>query len=133
MKRLIQRFLVTVLALYLLISYYPGLSGPSNWQSLAIAAGIYLFLEIVIKPVLKLFLIPINILTLGMASFLVNIILLYLLVILLPDINIMAFTIGPYYLGGYFIPQLTFGYWGSLALTSFLLSFTSSFLQWILL
>ena len=133
MKKLFQRFLVTIVTFYLLISVYPGLTGPANWQALIIAAGIYLFLELIIKPLLKLFLIPINILTFGLASFLVNIILLYIFLVIFPDINVVPFSIGPFSYNDFFIPVINFGYWSSLVMTSFLLSFSISFIQWILL
>ncbi len=133
MKKLIQRFLVTTITFYFLISFYPGLTGPSNYQPLIIAASIYLFLELIIKPLLKVFLIPINILTFGLASFFVNIILLYIFLIIFPDINVVPFSLGPFQYNNITIPTLHFGYWSSLVLTSFLLSFSISFIQWILL
>ncbi len=131
MKKLFKRFIFTVIVFYVLINYYPGLSGSNQWQNLLAAGGIWLILEIAIKPILKLLLIPINILTLGLAGSFINVILLYLLVLLIPSIHIVPFDIGPLNWNGYLIPHYHLGYWLSLIATSVLIGLINSLL-WLI-
>jgi len=131
MKKMLKRFSLMVLVFYLLINFYPGLSGPNHWQPILLAAGVYFFLTLVVKPILKILLIPINILTLGMAGWLVNVILLYLLVLLLPEVSIEPFVFGPVRFNDLNIPAISLNYWGSLVVTSFLVSLTGAVLDWI--
>ncbi len=132
MKKLLKRLIFTIVIFYLLINFYPGLSGSAQWENLVIAALIYLVLEICIKPLLKILLIPINILTLGLAGSLINAILLFLLVLLVPSLHINPFTTPSIQLGSYILPPTHLGYWASLIVTSFLISFINSIL-WVIL
>ncbi len=132
MKKIIRRFIVTIAVLYILIHYYPGFTGSGNWQSLLVASALYLFLEAVVKPILRLFLIPINFLTLGFAGFIVNLLLLYIFVVISPGFDIQSFNLASMNLGPVVLPSIEIGYLGSLVITSFLIGFISSVLQWFL-
>jgi putative membrane protein len=69
--RWIFEFLVSALLVYLLANYLPGVS-VDGFGSSIIVLIVLSILNLIVKPVLKLIALPINILTLGLFSFVIN-------------------------------------------------------------
>ncbi len=70
-----------------LLTLFPHVSF-SSWVSLLFAAIIFEILFSVVRPVLKLLFLPINIVTLGLFSALINIFLLWLVTYIVPGFHI---------------------------------------------
>jgi uncharacterized membrane protein YvlD (DUF360 family) len=88
--------------------------------------------ESIVKPIVKLLLLPINILTLGLARWLVNVIGLYLV-----TIAVSGFRIYPYYFpginyNGFTAPPVRLSLFWTYVIVSFLLNLTISLVRWIL-
>lgn len=79
----------TGLVLGLLAWFFPSISF-SNWVTLAIASLVITILFSLISPILKIIFLPINVVTMGFASIVINILLLWLATYLVP-----GFTIEP--------------------------------------
>lgn len=88
-------------------------------------------LLIILRPVLNILSIPLNLLTLGMFSFLTNIIIFYALTVLVSGISISSFTFGGLNYAGFIIPKIYFNTLFAFALVSFLQSFIFSFITWL--
>lgn len=86
--RLILIFFANVAAFWLAQRYVPGFEVGAGLNNFFIAAGIFTFLNIFIRPILKFILSPVIVLTLGFALFLINAFLLYLLDKFLTNITI---------------------------------------------
>lgn len=81
-------FLSNLLALILAAKLVSGFYIPQDIESLAIIAVIFTLINLFIKPIIKLILAPFIVLSLGLASILINAGLLYLLDFLRPDVTI---------------------------------------------
>ncbi len=81
--RLVIRFLITAIALYLIATYVPGFR-LNGWGDAAIAAIIFGVVNAVIGPVLRLISLPLTIITIGLFSIVINWILFNLTVWLSP-------------------------------------------------
>jgi putative membrane protein len=79
----------TALVLALLAWFFPSISF-SNWITLAIASIVVTILFSLIRPILKLVFLPINVVTMGFFSTVINVVLLWLATYLVP-----GFTIEP--------------------------------------
>ena len=89
----------------------------SSMLTIVLAAFVYQFLFSIIKPILKLLFLPVNIVTLGLFSAVLNIFLLWLVTYLVP-----GFHISDMVLFGYQLNQVM-----TLVVTAFIISITQSF------
>ncbi len=94
---LIVRFLGTVLAVLLAAYLVPGFS-VSGFYSAAIVAVLLGVIGITLKPILLLLTLPINILTFGLFSFVINAGILYFLASFVEGFSVDGFV--PAFLGG---------------------------------
>jgi putative membrane protein len=86
----------------------------------------------VLKPILSLLTLPLNIITLGMFSFVINVIIFYLLTVFVTSITISAFTFPGLSLAGFVVPSLYLNTLFAFVLISFLQSVVVSFLTWLI-
>jgi putative membrane protein len=122
MKHLMRTLLFNVFALWLTSQLFPGMVAPGGWQTLLFAGCILSLLMLIITPILKILFIPINILTFGLMSWFVNVIVIYLLVFFVPEIQIHAWTFPGFTFSGFIIPSFHLTYFMSLVVTSFFIS-----------
>ena len=105
----------------------------SGGLATCIIAGLVLTLLMkIVKPVLNLLALPLNIITLGMFSFVINVIIFYILTVLVAGIVISPFTFPGASFAGFVIPSIYFNIIFAFVLVSFLQSFMVSFLSWLI-
>lgn len=116
MRGLVSAILNSILSVALLWWIFPSVS-IIDWSTL-IGAGLVLgVLQLFIRPILKLLFLPINIITLGVFSWVINVFILWLATQLVP-----GFSIEPMIFLGYQLGQL-----GTFILITFMLSLAQSF------
>jgi putative membrane protein len=96
---MLRPLLRTAIALGILAWVFPTVS-ISNWVTLLFASIVLTFLQGVVRPLLHILLIPINFVTLGFASTLLNVGLLWLATYLVP-----GFHIEPMFLFGVYVNE----------------------------
>jgi len=96
-----------------------------------LAALTLAFVNLLVRPIINLFLLPINLLTLGMFRWVVNVIILYLLTIIIPDLIIRGYEFSGFSFQNFVIaPVFISAFWNTF-LTSFFLSFVLGFIYWL--
>lgn len=118
MKYLVRVFLFNIFALWFTSQLLPTLVISEGWQTMAFAGFILSILMLIIAPILKILFIPINILTFGLLSWLVNVIVVYLLTIFVPEIQIQEWLFPGTTWAGFVIPAAHISYTPALILTS---------------
>lgn len=131
MKRILRIYLISLFALWLTAQVVGGFSYEGGFQALMVAAGAFTLINLFIRPILRLFFLPLNVLTLGLFSWLINVLILYLLVLLIPQIKISAFDFVGFSREGFIIPNMHMSFFFTLVISSFVISFASSFLNWL--
>lgn len=86
----------------------------------------------ILKPVLNLLALPLNIVTLGMFSFLTNVIIFYFLTVFVTGISIGAFTFSGFSYSGFVIPSIYFNTLFAFIITAFFQALCVSFLNWLI-
>jgi len=89
-KGMLIRLLINALALYITAYIIPGIT-ISGWQTLLVVAVVWGILTAVIKPILVILTLPINILTLGLFTFVINAALLLFTSNIVPGFRIEGF------------------------------------------
>lgn len=121
MLKLLKPFLVTGLTLFSLAWLLPTIRY-QDWMSLILMSVILTLINAFLKPFLKLIFFPINLVTLGFFSLVLNAALLWFAVYLVPGFQVLPMTL----LG------VKLNYFFSLVVTSFFISFLQGWLGWIL-
>lgn len=119
--KFLKAIIATALTIFLLSWALPTVSF-KNWTTLILASIVLTLLQKIIRPILKLLFLPINIVTLGLFSLVINVVILWLATFLVPGFQIQAMTIFGLELNKFF----------SLLLISFFISFLQSFISGIL-
>lgn len=87
---MLVRFLATVFALLLITHFVPGFAVGDIYTAFIVAVVLGV-VSITLKPILLLITLPINLLTLGLFSFVVNALLLWLIANFVPGFTIAGF------------------------------------------
>jgi putative membrane protein len=96
MRSLIVKIIATMVSFYATSSLVAGFQIEPTWQSYLLSAIIFLLFNLLVTPLIKLLLLPINLLTLGLFRWITQVIVIYLF-----DVLYTGITISPYYFGGY--------------------------------
>lgn len=132
MKDFLRQSLINSFSLYLVSSIFPGLTVPRMVFNLIWAGIIFTLINRLVKPIVKLFLLPINLMTLGFFGWLANVLILLIATRLIDSLTIAGFVSQPFSYSGFSVPSLTFSPFVALIITSFLLSLTFNLLDRLL-
>lgn len=131
MKHLIRVFLFNVFALWLTSEWIPALVAPGGWQTILFAGFTLSLLMLIVVPLLKILFIPINIITFGLLSWCINVIVIYLLTVFVPEIQVRAFVFAGATWAGFVIPRMEVSYLWALILTSLSISTMTDILHYV--
>jgi putative membrane protein len=93
MKHIFRSILVYSVAIAVTSLFLPGIDYGNRISTLLLTAVVMGISNTFIRPILNLILLPINIITLGLVGLLMNAIILFIVTLLVPDFNIIPFSI----------------------------------------
>lgn len=131
MKTLIRSFLINFGALWLVSQFFGGIVLTQGYETLAMAALALGLFNLLVRPILNIFFLPLNLLTMGTFRWLVNVATLYLVTMVVPGFSITGFSFAGFVYNGMAIPAFSAAGIPALILTSFVLSLVSSFFYWL--
>jgi putative membrane protein len=89
---MLKPFLVTLASVFILSWFLPNISY-TDWVTLLIFSVVLTLVNTIVRPILKLLTLPINIVTLGLFSVVINVGLLWLALFLVPGFTIQPMTV----------------------------------------
>ena len=131
MKTILRAVFLNLITLYVVTLVFPGLTINKLAITFISAAIVWTLLNKVVKPLIKLLLLPINLITLGLFSWVVNVITLFLLQYIIKGVSVHAFTFSGFEYQGFIIPTLHFNLLFSFILTSIILHITHLIVVWL--
>lgn len=131
MKRLLRSFVINTATLWLVTQILPGVGYAGGHQTLLLTALALTIVNLLVKPLINLLLLPINLLTLGAFRWLVNVAALYLVTLIVPQFQIKSFLFPGFTYQGFIIPSISLTVFWVFVLTSFLISLISSLFYWV--
>ena len=131
-KSILRKIVYYSVALFLVAQALEGVRVSGGLISYLIGGIVLSILFLLVKPILSIVTLPLNIITLGLFSFLTNAIILYLLTIFVPSVSITAFTFRGSSFLGFVIPQISVNTFFAFIIASFLLSLIIGFLKWLI-
>jgi putative membrane protein len=91
LRRLLYSWIVNVLAIWLAAVFIDGISYSDDWWRLIAAGAVFGLVNFFVKPIVKLLALPLIILTLGVALFFINLLMLYVTSWIVPGFDIDSF------------------------------------------
>ncbi len=131
MKGLLRRFLFYTIALFATEQLLPGFHLQGGVQVYILTGIILSFMMLLLKPVLHFLSMPLNVITFGLVSYLVNVIILFLLTVFVAQVSVTAFSLPGLSFAGFAIPSIGLNKWFAYLVASLVLSGVYSLLTWI--
>ncbi len=131
MKYLLRVFLFNTFGLWITSQLIPALSLSANLNTTLLAGFVLSLLMLLVAPILRILFIPINILTFGLLSWFVNVIVLYLLTIFVPEVIVRPWVFPGINLLGFVVPVIQFRYFASLVVSSLVVTLFTNLLHTI--
>lgn len=129
MKYFIKVWVFYVFSLWLTRELFPAFTVSGGWVTLFVSGLILSLLMLIAKPLLKILFIPINILTFGLLSWIINVIVIYLLTLLAPNVAIHAWMFPGVTWQGFVVPATNLTYLICLVITSLSVTFITNILE----
>lgn len=131
MKSFLRHIFVNFITIYLLGLTYPGLSVDLSLKTLLTASVIWYLLNKIVKPIIKLLLLPINLITLNLFSWLVGLATLFLLQVFADGITITSFQFEGASFSGFVFPPFYVNLFFSYIFTSVLFNSIHKVIFWL--
>ncbi|MBI2195761.1 MAG: phage holin family protein [Candidatus Levybacteria bacterium] len=132
MKSIIRNTFVYGLALFLLAQANNGVAIQGGFTTYLLGGLILSLLFMTLKPVLNILSLPLNLITLGLFSFLTNTIILYLATVFVPQIKISSFVFTGANFAGFIVPQVSFNTFFAFVVSAIFLSAAVGFIEWLI-
>jgi putative membrane protein len=110
----------------------PGFTLEGGIWTLFVGATVLALMFLVLKPILNIISFPVNMLTLGLFSIVVNAFILYLLTVVVPEITVQPFHYPRSEFFGFIIPKTDFNTFFAYAYSAFVLATINSVIRWLI-
>ncbi len=131
MKTLLRYFLINLVSLYTATGLIPGLTYTGGLKSLALGAAAFMLINFIMVPLLKILFLPLNLLTVGLFSCLINVLALYALTTVVSDFRLLPYFFPGLTLGGFNIPAMEMTPFLVAIAASLVIGVITHFLQWL--
>lgn len=129
MRYLLRVFLFNSFSLWLVSQILPALAVTGGWQGLLFSGLVLSLLMILVAPILKILFLPINIITFGLMSWVINVGVLYLLTVFVSGVSVHAWVFPGASWQGFTVPAMTLSYPVALILASLAVTFFTNLLH----
>lgn len=131
MKNIFKSFLINAVALYVLTVIVPAFKVSGGLNSFLTAGATLTVLNLLVKPILNLLLLPINLLTLGFFRWASSVLIIWMLSKLTPGLSIANYSFAGFNYQGIILPAVQFNVLWTLIIGSFMISIITTLLDWV--
>lgn len=131
MKTLLRYFLINLTSLWITTKIIPGLTYTGGFQTLLIGGLAFAVINIVLVPLLKVLLLPLNLFTLGIFAWLTNVLALYALTTVVSGFHLVPYKFPGLVYSGFTIPPTDLSIFWVAVLASLSIGIITHILQWL--
>lgn len=131
MKTLLRYFLINLVSLWITTRVISGLTYTGGIKSLFLGALAFMLINLILVPLLKILLLPLNLLTLGIFAWITNVLALYALTTLVADFQLIPYAFAGFAYNGLTIPAYELSPFLVAIAASFIIGAITHFLQWL--
>lgn len=132
MRKILKALFVNSMVLYVTIALYAGLVYDNSLQTLFWASLAILVLDKTVKPMIKLLILPINVLTLGLFGWVAHVITMFLLTELVAGVAVAPFYFEGFAYQGFIVPGMKVTLLLSYILASVIISLVKGAVLWLI-
>jgi|SRR3989344_1914517 len=132
MKSILRYLLVNTTALWITSETIRGISYSGGLKTLVFGGFIFALINILLVPLLKILFLPLNLLTLGLFSWLINVMAFYVLTNLVPQFRITSYQFPGLVNQGFIIPPVDLSIFWVAVIGSLMIGFITHFLHWLM-
>lgn len=132
MKSFLKSLFTYLLSIHLLSLIIPSVVLPLSFINYCYAVIIYVILFKITRPFLNILILPLNLVTLNLTSWILNIILFYLWIVLTPGVSVSKWTFEGLSLGIISLSSVTLQSWQVIILSAILLFLVVKFISWLI-
>ncbi|OGD84335.1 hypothetical protein A2165_00065 [Candidatus Curtissbacteria bacterium RBG_13_40_7] len=131
MKHYLKALIISSSAFYVAYRFVPTINFSNNPKNLLILIGGIFVISQIINPIFSLVLLPINHLTFGLVTLVLNIALIFALLNFLPDFNVSAYYFPGAIYNGIVLPAINFNEIATIILIASIITIVSRILHLI--
>lgn len=131
MKTLLRLFLINLVSIYATSRLITGFTFTGGFKTLALGALAFMLINWLLVPLLKILFLPLNLLTVGLFAWLINVLALYALTTLVSGFALIPYRFPGLSLSGVTIPPTDLTAFWVAVLASFSIGIITHFLQWL--
>jgi putative membrane protein len=132
MKGIIRSYIINLGSLYLITQVIPAVSITDGLKGLLIGSLAFMVANLILVPLLKVLLLPLNLLTLGLFAWFANVLAFYFMVSVVPYFKINIYHFSGVYFEGFTIPAIDLSVFQVVIIASLLLGFIIHFINWLI-
>ena len=131
MKTLLRYILINLTSLYATTQFVPGLVYSGGFKTLLIGALAFGAINIILVPLLKILLLPLNLFTLGFFAWITNVLALYALTTVVSGFRLVPYHFPGTSLNGFMIPAMDLTTFWVAVVASLSIGIITHVLQWL--
>lgn len=131
MKRIFRHFIIDTYCLYLASLIGSGMNFGKGTETLILSGVAITIVSLLAKPIINILLLPINLVTFGLFRWVASSVILYLTSLIVPAFKILFFDFSGFSSKWIDIPNIHFEGIMAYIAFSFILSFLTSFIYWL--
>lgn len=132
MKNIFKAIIINSSAFYAASQIVKGFQFTGGIATIFLAGVAFTLINALVKPIVSLFLLPFNLVTLGLFSWIINVIMLYLLTVAVPEIKITSWVFAGFSYQGFIVPQMHLSMLQTIIIASFVISIFTGIINWII-
>jgi putative membrane protein len=131
MKSLLRNVGFNAFSLFVLTQTLDGVKIYGGLPTYIVGGLVLYLLFLILKPILGIITLPLNLITLGLFSFIINIIIFYILTVFVSSISINAFLFKGLSIYGFIIPKIYLNQFFALMAAALIQALIVNFLIWL--
>lgn len=132
MKTLLRYFLINYIALWVTTETVKGLAYTGGFRTLLIGAITFTVINFLLVPLLKILLLPLNLMTLGLFAWVTNVLALYALTKFVPEFMLVSFNFPGFVYNGFMVPSVYLTPLWVAILASLMIGIITHFIHWLM-
>lgn len=132
MRTLLRYFLINTVALYLTTETIKGLSYSGGLQALLIGGLAFTAINLILIPLLRILLLPLNLLTVGFFAWITNVLALYALTTIVPQFRLAPYNFPGWESNGFTIPAANLSALWVAMISSLMIGLIAHLLHWLM-
>lgn len=131
MKTILRTIGIGILSIYLATQIAKGLTFTNYTEGVLLTGAAFGLAQFTLKPIIKLFLLPLTLATMGLFGFLANVITLYIIDLALPQFSITGFHFAGFSSTYFDLPKVEYEGFGAFFAFAIMISIISSLIHWV--